>query len=192
MLTCGGFQRPGFLFLASSLIGAFVLATLTPVRVGSTSDSRELSRQPAEPLDLSHEREILLKSCGELCDMMKPGVPGKYFDYITKKVDCTTIFDAPPAQLTIYPPPKQIPDVFLSDYSIGGKVNIRQKYINQVQTNGKFNVTWTKSLIDSDIARVRDKRYGEMHTAGPHCDKEVPRERSAKIKLKIEKTCFEN
>jgi predicted metal-dependent hydrolase len=53
-----------------------------------TAVSRDCLPQEEIEENLKKALKSIKKSCGQICDQTLPGTPGKYFDYIEKKVDC--------------------------------------------------------------------------------------------------------
>ena len=69
-------------------------------------------------------------SCGEVCDLSITGPKGKYYDVLTKEVDCRALFeneliDAPSE---FNSPPANIPKYLLSEFSYGGRVRLEKDW----------------------------------------------------------------
>ena len=58
------------------------------------------------------------KSCGEVCDQRITGKPGKYFDQITKDIQCHALFSEVGIDLPsrFETPPMKIPKWLRNDY----------------------------------------------------------------------------
>ena len=85
--------------------------------------------------ELSRWRKDLLRGCGEVCNPIKAGVPGKYFDFIEKIVDCTKIFDEP-AILRKFDKPPGLNDI---------PANVQADYTLQGQTGSKIVSKWSQN-----------------------------------------------
>ena len=78
------------------------------------------------------------KACGDVCNTSQKGIPGKYFNQITKNVDCAALFqndaeiDAPSQ---FQEPPMRIPKWLAEDYSYGGSVPIRNTFMGRHKTH---------------------------------------------------------
>jgi len=100
--------------------------------------------------DLKRRLSSIKKSCGEVCDQTIEGKPGKYFDEITKDIDCPALFSNPdmdiPSQFK--DPPIKIPKWLLDDYSYHGKVEINNGEYYYDNTVSKNHHNFTKVVID--------------------------------------------
>jgi hypothetical protein len=99
------------------------------------------------------------KSCGQVCDQSVPGIPGKYYDFIEKKVDCKSIFSNPdiddPAQFL--DPPTRIPKWLAPEYTYGGRVDIANFYRDDAQGQSHYT-NWTLELDEYILEMYRKKQ----------------------------------
>ena len=96
----------------------------------------------------SKDRNGHLEACGETCQFTNSGVQGKYFDYVTKFINCTKIFKEAPTEWMVHPPPKKgdISDLMLMDYSFNGSIPIGDFYMNSYSLN-VGTTTWSEAGI---------------------------------------------
>ena len=98
-------------------------------------------------------------SCGEICDHSISGQPGKYFDFIQKKVNCNDLFSNPfiDDPLQFESPPMKLPKWLREDFSYTGRVPIiyRTHCMGQLSTYyDDFTDTsthwnhWNQSIFD--------------------------------------------
>ena len=69
--------------------------------------------------------------------MDKHGTPGKYFDFVTKEIDCTKIFSKIHYPVRIIPPPKHSPAEWRANYSMDGKVRLSAGNYHSTVVTGK-------------------------------------------------------
>jgi len=108
----------------------------------------------------SHLKQIQ-KDCGELCNTTITGPAGKYFQTLTKAVDCkslwtSSVLDA--GQRLSPEPPREIPTELREHYTYGGRVAVKEWYFNERshfdQMEEKTSV-WTKQDVDDQVNQAR-------------------------------------
>jgi hypothetical protein len=109
------------------------------------------------------------KSCGQVCDQSVQGIPGKYYDFIEKKVDCKELFSNPdiddPSQFP--DPPGRIPKWLSPEYNYGGRVPIKNNYMDD--SKGETHaLIWSKELFEL-LENQRTRKYlkGETFKQAP-------------------------
>lgn len=99
------------------------------------------------------------KSCGEICDTTIVGKPGKYFDEVTKNVDCPALFsnsdlDRPSV---FEEPPMRIPKWLLDDYSYHGKVDMFNDFRDDSEPKESIHFynfsTWMVNTINDRLEK---------------------------------------
>jgi hypothetical protein len=99
--------------------------------------------------DLKVSLEKIKASCGDICDTTKAGVPGKYFDYTEKNVDCEAIFSNNlidrPSEFDS--PPMRIPKQLMPEFTYQGRVEYRYNFYDDSKGSTHL-LTWTKDLVD--------------------------------------------
>lgn len=97
------------------------------------------------------------KSCGQLCDASVTGSPGKYFDQLTKAVDCKALFENENVDNAsqFSAPPMRIPKWLYSDYNYDGRVEI--EYFYRDDSKGSTHYTnWTKEMTELIQKQIDD------------------------------------
>lgn len=121
---------------------------------------------PKLPLKIVYENlkkniDSVKKSCGEICDQSIEGKPGKYFDFIEKKVDCEALFSNPdiddPTQF--YEPPKKIPKWLKDNYSYSGRVEIDYSdYFDDKKLQNHYT-HWNQTIIDFINKQLEEDKF---------------------------------
>jgi len=119
--------------------------------------------------------------CGELCNTLRTGTSGLYFDEISSHVTCSNIFDdimdAPREQLSA---PTYLPVEFIDDFSMNGRVTLKRYPLLEVPTLSKPLVfdqvylgkeaalsVWTYDLIE---AMKGEAATGSLHGVYGHAE----------------------
>lgn len=87
-------------------------------------------------------------SCGQVCDTTIKGIPGKYFDQLSKTVDCPALFKNEdidkPMEYKI--PPHRIPSWLRDDFTYHGLVDVERYYLDdKVKKPSPNNYHFTKA-----------------------------------------------
>jgi hypothetical protein len=74
--------------------------------------------------------EAVLKGCGDVCRDDMTGEPSKFFNHLTKKVDCPALLSnaAIDASMQDPEPPAAIPAHMLNAFTYGGRVAMRRYF----------------------------------------------------------------
>ncbi|GFH62181.1 hypothetical protein CTEN210_18657 [Chaetoceros tenuissimus] len=105
----------------------------------------------------AERRKNILEVCGELCDLNRPIMTPEpnygYFGETTANIDCKALFESTlldePSNLRHPPKLQDIPREFLNDYSMNGKVDIQDWWIEDMFLGKKAKISvWSKELID--------------------------------------------
>ena len=101
--------------------------------------------------------------CGELCDTTSKGSPGKFFDKITKNVDCGKLFNSPhldlPQTLSDVPPTK-IPNVMKDSFTYNGRVKVKPRYYNERSHKNKVQKktgVWLETDVEQQIKQASQR-----------------------------------
>jgi hypothetical protein len=138
-------QRKIVWFLATWLLNSFVFTNLA---VASSSEkSSKISNKEAYA-ELKKTIASVRKSCGEVCDQTITGKPGKYFDEITKNIDCPGLFSEVGMDLPsqFESAPARIPKWLSDDFGYHGKVELLEDYRDN--SKGQDHWHFTKEVIE--------------------------------------------
>jgi hypothetical protein len=111
-------------------------------------------------------RKALLRGCSEICNTSIAGEPSRYFDFVSKHVDCDGLWmneeiDAG-ASDGQWPPPAYPPGVFVKDFTQQGKIRLdRVAHHAQRYSGGDAHVSeWMEADIEQ---QVESARRGSLH-----------------------------
>ncbi|GFH50495.1 hypothetical protein CTEN210_06971 [Chaetoceros tenuissimus] len=105
----------------------------------------------------------ILKVCGELCNLNRPIKTPEpnygYFGETTANINCKALFESPlldePSNLRHPPKLQSIPRQFLNYYSMNGKVDIQEWYIEDMFLGKKAKVSvWSEKLINDYASKA--------------------------------------
>ena len=99
----------------------------------------ELFHQNGYIVNYTAVRAAAVDGCGSVCNATNTnGTPGKYFDFVSKAVDCNAIFSNPAvdASSKVWPPPREVPKTLEEDYTMGGRVPVKSWYWSEKQADG--------------------------------------------------------
>ncbi|CAC5382428.1 unnamed protein product [Mytilus coruscus] len=118
------------------------------------------NEEPTLPEHVTYIDEIkhVRKICGELCNTSRTGIPGKFFNKINATVNCKALFENEYIDSTHGFPlaPRNIPEVFLQEFTMGGKIEVNNAYFNQPYLgNNARTPIWTKSLITEYLSQAK-------------------------------------
>ena len=137
-------QRKIVCFLATWLLNSFFFTNL------AIASSSELSKLPNKEAYAELKKTIasVRKSCGEVCDQTITGKPGKYFDEITKNIDCPGLFSEVGMDLSsqFESAPARIPKWLRDDFGYHGKVELLEDYRDN--SKGQDHWHFTKEVIE--------------------------------------------
>ena len=108
--------------------------------------------------NLKESLASIRKSCGQLCDVsMTSGTQGKYFDQLTKEVDCKALFENENIDNVgqFKEPPMRIPKWLYSDYDYNGRVPIEHFYRDDSKGSTHYT-NWTKEIIDIIDGQIKN------------------------------------
>lgn len=124
--------------------------------------------KPPHQYDTAHGAKVR-EGCGELCSYSIKGVPGKYFDEIPKRVNCTGLFanEFSDSVGKIWPPPFQIPADLQNDYTMGDKAEVHSfPYTNRYAGVGASVSRWDVAMINGMIEKAKqgtlEGNYGKQ------------------------------
>ena len=138
-------QRKIVWFLAGWFLNSFYFINLS---IASSSEkSSKLSNKEAYA-ELKKTITSVRKSCGEVCDQTITGKPGKYFDEITKNIDCPGLFSEVGMDLPsqFESAPARIPKWLRDDFGYHGKVELLEDYRDN--SKGQDHWHFTKEVIE--------------------------------------------
>ena len=111
----------------------------------------------------AQRRKNILKICGELCNLNRPiRTPEPnygYFGETTANIDCKALFESTildePSNLRHPPKLQSISREFLNDYTMNGKVDIQEWWIEDMFLGKKAKVSvWSEELIDGYASKA--------------------------------------
>lgn len=137
------------------------------------SDAQKMSNKEAYEA-LKKTVASVKKSCGEVCDTSIAGKQGKYYDEITKNVDCPALFsnsdlDEPSKFVE---PPVRIPKWLLNDYNYNEQIEIVYWYKDSAYLKdiSPLVYNFTTSLTD-EMNKLMDHGVYEGPYGKPMVDK---------------------
>ena len=144
-ISLDNMQRKFLWFLAAWLLNSFYFTNLSIAY--SSERSSKLSNKEAYA-ELKKTIASVRKSCGEVCDQTITGKPGKYFDEITKNIDCPGLFSDVGMDLPTQfeSAPSRIPKWLRDDFGYHGKVELLQDYRDT--SKGQHHWHFTKEVIE--------------------------------------------
>ena len=132
--------------LVAWLLNSFFLINLA-IESSSEKTKSKLSNKEAYA-ELKKTIASVRKSCGEVCDQTITGKPGKYFDEITKNIDCPGLFSEVGMDLPTQfeSAPARIPKWLRDDFGYHGKVELLEDYRDT--SKGQHHWHFTKEVIE--------------------------------------------
>lgn len=112
-------------------------------------------------------RGLILDKCGPTCVMEPPVGTGRFFPTVVRPDQCHTLFSQDMIQLdglsNRWPPPQNIPKVFLKDFTMGDQNMAITNAFEQHKPDPKMQqLIWDKSTVETLITNFK---AGEFH---PH------------------------
>ena len=113
----------------------------------------------------------ILQDCGELCDTSRDGIVGAYFNQIHANIQCTSLFrnkDIDRGHGEAHAP-EYIPDELWEDFTMNGRVKVKDFYLNQAYLGGKaMKSIWTIEDVENKIDLAKrgelSGNYGKSET----------------------------
>lgn len=106
----------------------------------------------------------VLRGCGAICEHSAVGTPSKFFNYISKPVDCIALLTNPAidAAMNETEPPPAIPADLLPFFTYDGKVSVHYYHKDKTLFNQRYlsktaaTPTWEQQHVDSWIELCRN------------------------------------
>lgn len=129
----------------------------------SSKKSHNTENNDIIPNLIAQRRKNILKICGELCNLNRPiRTPEPnygYFGETTANIDCKALFESTildePSNLRHPPKLQSISREFLNDYTMNGKVDIQEWWIEDMFLGKKAKVSvWSEELINGYASKA--------------------------------------
>jgi len=129
------------------------------------------SQEPFTEIDEFAYIKVLITKCGELCRVGGGSFEDSlYFPKRTVPVDCKAIFSDEVFLLGGHQQdmaPKNIPDEYLSEYTLAGQVSVISNYYNQMYlTKTAQTPTWEQEMVNKWIALAEKNELAGNYGAG--------------------------
>jgi hypothetical protein len=116
--------------------------------------------------------ESIRKSCGNLCDTSRPGIPGPYFNHVKIPINCKPIFQNPYIDEvnTFKVAPREIPSELWNYFTMGNRLEVFPWYFSQIYLGFKARTpVWTREMIDNiTMASPRGSFHGSYDVFETH------------------------
>ena len=115
--------------------------------------------------------EKIWHDCGELCNTSRDGIGGAYFNHMRANIQCDRLFrnediDRGHGERDA---PKDIPEELWKEFTMNGRLQVREMYFNQTYLGGKARQSiWTIEDIERNIESAKKGElrgnYGKSET----------------------------
>ena len=121
---------------------------------------------------LKEDVSKIKNACGELCDQKIQGKPGKYFDILSKKVDCQALFSTPEIDQDskFNQTLMRIPKWLKSDFTYQDRIDLTYKtfYEEEMAETGGFSKWFFEMATDNLDKGIFRGPYGKKATDELH------------------------
>lgn len=128
-------------FIIMLLFADTILRSVTSVKHGSLNSKEIL--------------DVIRSDCGELCNTLRSGTNGLFFNYVEAPIDCKALFKNEYIDRGhgFQNAPKEIPQYMLNDFTMNNRVEVKPLYFNQPYLNKKaLTPVWSIKMIEKYIS----------------------------------------